>query len=259
MPWVSLEQLGVLVIPSLVLVGWIVTRFAAHFFLTAEEDARMFWNRALWGTTAAAASREFFKCCIEPFHASEGKHLHVRIHLVISSLLAVFMVLQLTPAVRTSNYARHRLVGYLSTWLTVAFLAHSAYMTFVLPTPLAMPSVVVVMDECAFFVLASSYAGALFAVSNGQVAVHRSLMMFAAASLMLNPSQRFFWVLTTRFYARLEGPFESYSDWADFPTTMSVVLAAFLNYGVAAFYSVFVEANSRDLLRRGVFVNKKVT
>jgi hypothetical protein len=188
----------------------------------------------------------FFERMLEPMVNNRLGHL--RFHIALSVFTALLMVLQLAPQVRTRNYGRHKLIGTIVSILTAVFIVHMSYVLFVMDTNL--PKVIRYFDYVSFAEIVVGFIGGLATIANGNVRLHRALMMICTSGLTLNAHQRFWWVVFTQ--AKLFGyPWKDFDAWMDGPTTASSVVSIVLSTGTALYYGFVVPPLDSDLNRVG--------
>lgn len=194
---------------------------------------------------APGIAEAFYACCMEPFHGMRMTQL--KAHIALSATCGFLMTLQLLPQVRTKNYARHKLIGYVTNLLTFIFIIHMTYLLFIRGIA-GLPIIIFWFDVAAYIAIVVGFVLGFAAIANRNIESHRKWMMLCSSGMYANATQRFFWAILSRTNTTMQ----TFQDWVDGPLTISSILALVVVFATALYYGWVTKTLSIDRSRAKV-------
>jgi hypothetical protein len=225
---------------------WFCDRLFAYFWQTFEQAKTGFAEVVLNKDAAKDILETFASQCISPMYNPLTRQTLTRFHILISSIMGVLLLLQLSKSFRQRNYKLHKRIGYLLSFCFLLWLMEMGYILFVLGM-VPMGTVIWASDVLAWVMVLILWPLGIYAAMQHQLKLHRTCFILLTAGVFMNPVQRLFWSL----FSKYDFPYKpsSFQEWLSGPTNWSAYVTFVVNFGLA-WYHIMVEGPSNKDLKR---------
>jgi len=220
-------------VPSvLFLAYWLTDNFRVYFFGNVQTAVDGFATKYL---PTVGVDPSIFQALNFVLNTTfTQRYRNLQLHILTSTIMAVILVLNLTPFIRKQSYRVHRFLGYAFLACYVPFTLELGF-TLLIRGMQPMGPVINVFNHVALFTIAFGAPLGWYFARTKQIGRHRATMMFVAAAFMLNPCQRFWWMVLGK--SGYGGPYPHIGVFIAGPTQASEVAAVCCTYGTALLYS----------------------